>query len=161
MPIDPEHVYSSQRQPLPEGGLFDTFADRVLRRVDEVMEGRNCAWPSKEPERRLLALLRGHQGKQRAVPLMLIAQRMGLQNRAVKELVQNLRVSFGVQIGASRDGEGGGYYIVATEAESDESTAQMWNQAVAMLRVVAQMRSGRQTLAEMTAQIALELKEGK
>jgi biotin operon repressor len=152
-------IYSSAAPLPPEGSLFETFADKVLRRVDEVIEGRNCAWPTKEPQRRLLALLRGHQGKQRAVPLGLIGERMKLSPRAVKELVQDLRMSFGVQIGASRDADGGGYYLVATETESDESTAQLWSQAIAMLRVVAQMRRGRQQLAQMLSQIELELKE--
>jgi biotin operon repressor len=145
--------------PAPEGSLFENFGHRVLRRVDDVIAGRNCAWPTKEPQRRFLTLLRPHQGKRRAVPLKVIGERMGFRERMVKELVQDLRVSFGVQIGASRDAEGGGYYLVATEAESEESTTQMWHQAVAMLRVVAQMRRGRQTIAEMTTQIELELKE--
>ena len=158
MSSDPEFAYASQ-QPEPAGSLFETFGDRVLRRVDDVIAGRDCQWPTKEPQRRFLNLLRPHQGKQRAVPLNVLAQRMGLQVRAVKELVQDLRVSFAVQIGASRDAEAGGYYLVATEQESEESTVQMWHQAVAMLRVVAQMRRGRQSAAQMAAQIELELKE--
>lgn len=149
-------VYTS-RQPQPEGGLFDTFADAVLRRVDDVVAGRNCQWPSKEPQRRLLTLLRSHQGKRRAVPLGLIGERMHLAPRAVKELVQDLRLSFGVQIGASRDADGGGYYLVETEEESDESVQLLQSQAVAMLRVVAQMKHGRQSIAELTRQIELEL----
>jgi biotin operon repressor len=158
MAHDPENAYSSSQLP-PEGSLFETFADRVLRRVDDVIAGRNCAWPTKEPQRRLLMLLRSHQGKRRAVPLPVIAERMSLTPRAVKDLVQDLRMSFGVQLGASRDAEGGGYYLVETEAESDESCAQMRAQAITMLRVYHQMRRGRQTLAELLQQIELELKE--
>jgi hypothetical protein len=82
---------------------------------------------------------------------------MKLAPRAVKDLVQDLRQSFGVQIGASRDAEGGGYYLVATEEESDESTAQMFAQAITMLRVVAQMRRGGR--AALLQQIEMELKE--
>jgi biotin operon repressor len=156
MPIDPEFAYTSQ-QHSTAGSLFETFADRVLMRVDDVIAGRNIPWPTKEPQRRLLQLLRPHQGKGRAVPLMTIALRMGMTSRAVKDLVQDLRMSFGVQLGASRDAEGGGYYLVATEEESDESTAQMFAQAITMLRVVAQMRRGGR--GALLAQIEMELRE--
>lgn len=156
MPTDhEERIYSTR--PEPEGSLFETFADRVLRRAEDVIAGRNCAWPTKEPQRRLLGHLRSHQGKGRAVALTYIAATMGIPQRAVKELVQDLRVSFGVQIGASRDAEGG-LYLVATEAESDESSAQLFSQALSMLRTYYAMRRGRQTIAEMTQQIELELK---
>jgi hypothetical protein len=156
MKTDPEFAYSTQ-QHSTAGSLFETFADRVLLRVDDVIAGRNIPWPTKEPQRRLLMLLRDHQGKRRAVALNAIAQRMNLQPRAVKDLVQDLRMSFGVQLGASRDAEGGGYYLVATEEESDESTAQMFAQAITMLRVVAQMRRGGRSA--LLAQIEMELKE--
>jgi hypothetical protein len=156
MKTDPEFAYSTQ-QHSTAGSLFETFADRVLLRVDDVIAGRNIPWPTKEPQRRLLQLLRDHQGKRRAVALNVIAQRMNLQPRAVKDLVQDLRMSFGVQLGASRDAEGGGYYLVATEEESDESTAQMFAQAITMLRVVAQMRRGGRSA--LLAQIEMELKE--
>jgi mannose/cellobiose epimerase-like protein (N-acyl-D-glucosamine 2-epimerase family) len=73
--------------------------------------------------------------------------------------VQDLRLSFGIQLGASRDGGGGGYYLVATEAESDESTAQMRAQAITMLRASHRMRHGRETLSELLQQIELELRE--
>jgi len=152
-----ESVYSTR--PEPEGSLFETFADRVRRRAEDVIAGRDCPWPTKEPQRRLLHLLLPHQGKGRAVPLTLIAARMAFPQRAVKELVQDLRVSFGVQIGASREAEGGGYYLVATEEESDESSALMFSQAMSMLRTYTAMRRGRQTIAQIAQQIELELKE--
>jgi hypothetical protein len=156
MSNDPEFAYASAPQPEPVGSLFETFADKVLRRVDDVIAGRDCAWPTKEPQRRLLHLLRSHQGKQRAVPLTYIATRMSMTQRAVKDMVQDLRLLFGIQLGASRDSEGGGYYLIATEQESEESTAQMFAQAITMLRVVAQMRRGGR--AALLAQIEIELK---
>jgi hypothetical protein len=151
-------VYAAQ--PLPsEGSLFETFADRVLRRVDDVIAGRGCPWPPTEQQRTLLMLLRGHQGKRRAVPLESIRLRMDRSARGIKELVQELRTDFGIQLGASRDSEGGGYYLVATAEESDESTAQMRAQAITMLRASHRMRRGRETLTELLRQIELELKE--
>jgi hypothetical protein len=155
--LDPEFAYSSAARPEPAGSLFETFADRVLRRVDDVIAGRNVPWPATSAQRNLLQLLQAHQGKQRAVPLSFIAARMALTQRAVKDLVQDLRLSFGIQLGASRDAEDGGYYLIATEEESEESTAQMFAQAITMLRVVAQMRRGGR--AALLAQIEIELKE--
>ncbi len=158
--MDLDRTVYSTAQPDTPGTLFETFADRVLRRVDEVIAGRNCAWQPNAHQVEFLRLIRSHQGKRRAVALTLIAERMQLSQRSVKELVQDLRMSFGVQVGASRDAGAGGYYVVETEAESDETCSVMWSQAMAMLRVYYQLRRGRQTLAEMTAQIGLELKEG-
>lgn len=149
-------VYSSPVRQL-EGSLFDTFADGVLRRVDDVIAGRNVAWETKEPHRRLLELLRGHQGRRRSVPLAALCARMYMQPRAVKELVQDLRASFGVLICASRDAEGGGYFLAETEAEAEESIGLLYSQALAMLRVVSQMRHGRQTTAELIHQIELDV----
>jgi|SRR6185437_2401430 len=157
MTHDPESVYSTQSQALPAGSLFDTFADQVLRRVDDVIAGRDCAWAPRVTQVRLLQQLRPHQGKRRAVPLHILMRSLSMNARMVKELVQDLRQSFGVQIGASRDASGGGYYIVATEAESEETVQLMYSQAVTMLRVVHKMRRGRQTAAELTRQVELEL----
>jgi biotin operon repressor len=152
-------VYSSAQPLPPEGSLFDSFACKVLRRVDDVIAGRRCQWAPTPAQGLLLRLLRPHQGKRRAVPLETVRERMHLSARTVKELVQDLRTNFGVQLGASRDAEGGGYYLVATEAESDESTAQMRAQAITMLRASHRMRRDRETLSELLQQIELELKE--
>ena len=130
-----------------EDDLFTTFADRVLRRVDEVIDGRFCQWPPQELDRRFLRLLRPHLGKDRAVPLGLFCEQLDLTPRALKNLVQILRLDFGVQIGASRESDAGGYYLISTEAESVESTDQLWKQAITMLRVV---RAGAFTPATYT-----------
>jgi hypothetical protein len=154
-----QSVYSSAQALSPEGSLFETFADRVLRRVDDVIAGRGCAWIATPAQRQILLLLRPHQGKRRAVPLDTLRERLKLSARGVKDLVQDLRLSFGIQLGASREGNAGGYYLVATEQESDESTAQMRAQAISMLRTCHRMRHGRETLSELLQQIELELKE--
>jgi biotin operon repressor len=151
-------VYSSQPLP-PEGSLFESFSDRVLRRVDDVVAGRNCEWQPSAQQRQLLTLLRPHQGKRRAVPLDTVAERMKISRRAVRGLVQDLRTSFGVQLGASRDHDGGGYYLIATEEESRESCSLMLAQAISELRVYHRMLRGSQTIAQTLQQIELGLKE--
>lgn len=159
MQTDLDQTIYSGAQMEPEGSLFESFADKVLRRVDDVIAGRNCAWTASPAQHQLLMLLRPHQGKGRAVPLATLAERMNMSTRVIKDLVQDLRMSFAVQLGASREASGGGYYLVATEAESDESTAQMRSQAITMLRVSHLMRRDRETIAQLLNQIELQLKE--
>jgi biotin operon repressor len=124
-----------------------------------VIAGRNCVWPPKEQQRQLLTLLRPHQGKRRAVPLDTVAERMKISRRAVRGLVQDLRTSFGVQLGASRDHDGGGYYLIATDEENRESCALMLSQAISELRVYRQMRQGSESIQQTMQQIELGLKE--
>jgi hypothetical protein len=156
--LDFERTIYSHVRPVPaEDDLFTSFADRVLRRAEEVIDGRNCPWPPLPSERALLVTLRLHQGKAAALALGAIAERMHLTPRVVKDIVQDLRMRFGVQVGASRESDGGGYYLVATEEESEESIAQLEKQAITMLRVVRAMRRDRQSIDQMLHQLKLAL----
>ena len=136
------------------GPLFATFADRVLQRVDEVDANQNCKWPLSEDQRTLLRLLRPRVGRENAVALGLLCERMKLTPRSVKDLVQDLRLNFGIQIGASRDSNAGGYYLISSEAESIESTTQLLHQAITMLEVVRVMR-GHHDILELLGQVRL------
>jgi hypothetical protein len=143
----------------PQDDLFTTFAERVMRRAEEVDANLHCKWPISEDQRTLLRLLKPRQGRDRAIALGDLCERMRVTPRIVKDLVQDLRLNFGVQIGASRDSQAGGYYLIATEAESVESTTQMLHQAITMLEVVRVMR-GHATVLEMLGQASLNLEEG-
>lgn len=138
--------------------LFTTFADRVNDRVDEVLSNRECKWPPSEDQRNLLGMLRAHRGREQAKPLGEICERMRLTPRQVKDLVQDLRLNFRVQIGASRDSAGGGYYLGTNRAEMEESSSQMFAQAITMLRVVHVMRAEHDA-EELLGQIRLALAE--
>jgi hypothetical protein len=140
---------------MPEN-LFTTFADRVMDRVEEVLSNRECRWPPSHDQLMLLGMLKAHRGRDRAVPLSEVCGRLKLSPRIIKDLVQDLRLNFGVQIGASRDSAAGGYYLITTEAESIESTTQMLHQALTMLEVARVMR-GHRTIAEMFGQLTLNL----
>ena len=152
-----QDIYRHTAPAAAPGSLFETFAERVLRRADAVIAGRECSWPPTTQQVHFLQLLRGHQGKRRIVALGDFAERLHLTPRAVKELVQELRLNFGVQIGASREGESGGYYLISTYDESVESTEPMLRQAVTMLKVVNAMRGGRNHIDQMLTQIRLDL----
>jgi hypothetical protein len=152
-------IYSHQKAQAAEAALplFETYADRVMRRVDEVIAGKACKWQPTLADTTLLTLLRNHQGKNRAVALGALCERMHVTPRTVKEIVQELRLNFGVQLGASRDGEAGGYYLIATAEESLDSTEPMLHQAVTMLKVVCAMRGGRSAIQQVLTQLSLDL----
>ncbi len=138
--------------------LFTTFAERVLLRVDEVDANQNCKCPLSSDQRTLLRLLRPRQGRDKAISLGDLCDRMRVTPRAVKDLVQDLRLNFGIQIGASRDSNAGGYYLIANADEASESTNQMLHQALTMLKVVCVMR-GHRTVLEMLGQDNLNLNQ--
>ena len=139
--------------------LFTSFSERVIVRVDDVLANRECKWPISDDERRLLNLLRAHRGRDRAIPLGYACERLRLTPRVVKDLVQDLRLNFRVQVCASRDANAGGYYLATTLEEVTESTEQMWNQAITMFRVCAAMRGPQHDIAEMLGQLRIELEK--
>jgi hypothetical protein len=138
--------------------LFTTFADRVMDRVDEVLSNRECKWPPSEDQRSLLGLLKARRGRERAMPIGEVCERMKITPRQVKDLVQDLRLNFRVQIGASRDAADGGYFLGNTREEMVVSSTQMLHQAITMLRVVHVMRAEHDT-EDLLRQVRLALTE--
>ncbi len=143
----------------PAGSLFETFADKALRRVDDVLAGRECKWSPDLQATTLLRDLRAHQGASRAVPLTTLAETLHLGVRTIKDLVRDLRLNFGVLICSSREGDAGGYWIAATDIEVEEAMRPLFNQAISELRVVHAMRRGSRTIDETLSQIRLELEK--
>jgi hypothetical protein len=158
--IDIERQAHSNNRPIERDNLFTTFADLAILRIDEVMREQNCTVRPTPQQLALLRCLRPRLGLQNALPASDLCILVGVTPRELKELVQDLRLNFGVQIGASRDAASGGYYIISSEQESIAATAPMIHQAVAMLRVVKVMRKLQDT-AELMGQIALQLKEAE
>ena len=150
-------IYSHQAAAAPStaGTLFETYGDRVVRRVAEVLNCERCPWPPTSFEMGLLFLLGSHIGRANSVPLNQLAELMHLDARKIKEMVQGLRLNFGVQIGALRTRDGG-YYLISSDEESLESHSYLVNQAVSMLRTARALRP-QQTIAELAGQLTLEL----
>lgn len=144
---------------MPTAPLFETFADRALERMDDVLSNRGCKWSASYDQKTFLGLLRAHQGRARVVSLGEIGERMRMSPREVKDMVQDLRLNFYVPICASRDGESGGYFLAATLAEIDDSNRPMLRQAITMLRVCKAMRGPDYTVAEVLGQLKLELEK--
>ena len=155
--LDIERELHSNRRAAPAGSLFETYADKVMRRVDDVLAGRDCPWPITEENKHFLRLLKPHQGKDRAVSLGELCERVHITPRQGKLWVHTLRLNFGVQIGSERGGEDSGYYLVATPEECAAATAPMYAQAISMLRVVAKMRGGSNQIEQLLLQLRLDL----
>ena len=56
--------------------LFETFADRALDRVDDVLANRGCKWPASYEQKTFLSLLRARQGRARVMALGEIGERL-------------------------------------------------------------------------------------
>lgn len=138
--------------------LFTTFAERVVSRALDVIYNRDCAWSAEEDAKRLLSILVGRCGIRNAISRGELRNRLHLNDRTIRELVHELRVSFGVQIGSSR-GEDGGYYLMDDEADCLESSATMIRQGVAIIRAGVAMRGPKRDVVEVLGQISLALGE--
>jgi hypothetical protein len=139
--------------------LFSDFGDRVQRRLDQVLRNEQCKWPATHDERELLHALSGKRGPRFAVERSYLVSRLKLNDRAIRDMVHNLRLNFGVQIGASRV-EGGGYYLMNDEADALAASEQMIRQGVATIRAGIAMRGGRHDEVELLGQISLALNQG-
>ena len=71
---------------------------------------------------RLLGILQGHRGKDRAITSRELAKRLNLSTREVREIVAQL-VGDGELIGASVAGVDGGFYLIESEADLEETRA--------------------------------------
>jgi hypothetical protein len=154
--LDFERKLHRERELAPEGSLFDTFANQVLRRADEVIAGQACPFPPSDKHRRFLMLLRNHQGASRSVALGHIAERMALTPRDIKGIVRDLRLHFGVQIGSGRSDETG-YWLIDSVQDCLDSTGPMYRQAISELRLVLRMRRGAEQMDRFLSQLTLDL----
>ncbi len=150
-------IYRNSTQgPAPAGSLFETFADQVLRRVDDVLAGRDCPFRADVKQDTFLQFLRQHQGKRRAVSRERWCYALAISDREVREVVQSLRQDFGVAIGAAEDG---GYFLVETEQEFADAIRSLRQRAVTILRVAQGISRGRATIDDLLHQLRLELSE--
>jgi len=138
MELDIERTY--QQQTAPAGSLFETFAEQVLRRTEDVIAGRDCLIPPTAVQMLFVKLLQRHQGEGRACSRLIWAEYLQVNDRTLRELVQSLRQDFGVAIGTATNG---GYFLIATREELDEAIRQLTLHAVTMLRVVKGMSGKR------------------
>ena len=148
--VDIERTY--QQQTAPAGSLFETFAEQVLRRTEDVIAGRDCLIPPTAVQMLFVKLLQRHQGEGRACSRLIWAEYLQVNDRTLRELVQSLRQDFGVAIGTATNG---GYFLIATREEFDEAIRQLTLHAVTVLRVAKGMSGGR--YEDLLHQLRLQL----
>ena len=157
--LDFERELHRGMQAPPAGSLFETFAHRALRRVDDVIAGRECPFPPDAKLVQLLVLLRNHQGRGRSVPLFALMERTHDSARGVKQSVHDLRTHFGVLICSDRGGDG--YWIAETADDVEETLKPYRAQALSELRLCLAMQRGTTSIDQMLTQLRLELTESE
>ena len=156
---DFERQLHRHMQGAPAGSLFETFKDKAMRRVEEILHAGDSRWPLDGAQELFLNLIKKHQGRGRSVPLSEIAGRMHCTPRTVKDIVREMRLNFGVLICSSRGDDG--YWLAANEEEVRESMRPYFAQAMSELRVFHAMNRNVQSIDEMLSQIRLELTTGE
>ena len=137
--------------------LFESQADRSLARAREVGKHGFLPYAPSDVQRALLYKLEYHVGRDKAVSVGELAERLKLTPRAVKDAVRELRMRpFQVPIGSSRDQKDGGYFLCATVEERLETARQYSRQALSELMVWRDMLEPHE-LAEEMGQMQLTL----
>jgi hypothetical protein len=84
-------------------------------------------------ERAVAALILAHR-RSHPIPLKAIVERVSLSDRAVKLIVEELIVTHGVRIGASRELPNAGYYACEDDADIDAAVRPLRNTAEALMK---------------------------
>jgi hypothetical protein len=107
-----------------------------------------------EHQRRLLHILAKRYGRDRAISIGELKQRLEISERAIKDMVRSLVTDFFLPVGASRNGSDGGYYLVMT-AEEARSTAQPYIDEALKLLKRASVLVGHRAILELRGQLAI------
>jgi predicted DNA-binding transcriptional regulator YafY len=114
---------SGSARPADAGPLFAATAHEAVARVRTLSQAfLQLPKVANMPAERLRQVLKQHQGKGNAITSRQLAQRLGISTREVREIIAAL-VEDGALIGASVDGDSGGYYVITTPAELEETRA--------------------------------------
>ena len=126
------------------GGLFDRFDAFVDSKIEA------------DPKERLVGgIIFGHRGRQDPVSIDLLCKATGWNAREIKGIVEQLVVTHRMKIGASRNQEAGGYFMVV-DAEDAEAAARPYRKQIfAMLRRL-RVLLGPHQLRELYGQLAME-----
>lgn len=81
----------------------------------------------------MMGILSGHKGRERAITSRELAKLMRLSTREVRQVIADL-VERGQLIGASVGGVDGGYYLIETDEELEETRAILRARATAIFQ---------------------------
>ncbi len=113
--------------------------------------------PYTDDESAVAMQLMWRHGRELAIPLRELQRITGLGERAIKEAVQGLRLRHCEPVGSRRQPPGG-YYIIDSAAELEETCRALIHQAIEELRVVHMLRGKNGSkLRELLGQLELEI----
>lgn len=106
----------------------------------------------------VLAILEQHQGAKHAITSKRIAEQLHLSTRQVRAIIAEL-VNKGALIGASVDGENGGYYMITSKEELESTRAILRSRAREIFARDAALRRAWQRIHGQALQPLLPLEE--
>jgi hypothetical protein len=107
-------------------------------------------------ERLVLKAIRYRRGSANTITIRELREKTELSDRAVKDAVRVLRLNFRIPIGASRDSERGGYFLIATAEDQALFLQGALRQIQAELEVIRAV-GGQEQAAELLGQLRLAL----
>lgn len=108
------------------------------------------------PERVVLKALRYHTSSSNPITIRQLSSKTEMNERDVKDVVRRLRLSFGLPIGASRNGANGGYYFILTDEDRRLFKTMFMQQIKAeleVMRVVCTADETRELLGQLTLEV--------
>ena len=141
------------------GSLFETIEDRAVERAYAVLASRMDPSPTAR-QLSLLRIIADRRGADRAISVTQLAAMVKTTPREVKGDVRDLRMSFGIRIGSSRDQESGGYYLITSKAELIATLTPMCHQLRSEVNVICAMCEP-QELADLEGQMGMKLSFSK
>ena len=143
--------------------LFPETADQAAARIDaeivRLLFG-GCSGPLDlflaDDERIVLAAVRFHRGRDRAISIDELQQHTHLNGRSIKAAVRGLRMNFHLPIGSSKHSTKGGYFIILTPEDLSVWQADVLDQVRAELAVL-RAAAGHQAGLEMLGQLRDEM----
>jgi hypothetical protein len=142
-------LFESQEDRDREGGM------RTIAHVEDVMIAGYRGVMLTARQRSLLYIVADRKGLARAISIGELAERLKTSPREIKACVRDLRLVFRVRIGSSRDGEAGGFYLIATKQELLDTVRPFVRQAQSEFEIVKALCEPHE-LAELEGQMRLE-----
>jgi DNA-binding MarR family transcriptional regulator len=150
--------------PETQATLFPEPQEAVAARVDAQIcclllghPGGALNVPLEHNEREVLRMLRYMRGASNAVPIRAIENRTGLDPRAIKQAVRNLRLNFHLPIGSSKNSARAGYYVMVSPEDRAAWRKDVTDQIRAEVEVL-RAADGDHAALEVLGQLALEVK---
>lgn len=98
-----------------------------------------------------------HQGRANPIPLARLREATRLTDRALKDIVRELRRTHWVMIGASR-GQPSGYFIIRDELDLAVGVGPYRDQAIDAIQTV-KLLAGKETVIELLGQMRMEVEK--